>query len=57
MKTILGDTSSSRDLEDLSALIGERDERTDSISVGDYGSPGIPFRHAVRVPIAVGERS
>ncbi len=38
VKVILGGTSSARDLQDLSALIGERDERTDTISVGDYGS-------------------
>ncbi|HEY9565582.1 MAG TPA: TraM recognition domain-containing protein [Nocardioides sp.] len=37
-KIILGGTSSARDLQDLSALIGERDEKTDTISVGDYGS-------------------
>src|SRR3954468_23363810 len=38
VKVILGGTSSARDLQDLSALIGERDERTDTVSVGDYGS-------------------
>jgi type IV secretion system protein VirD4 len=38
VKIILGGTSAARDLQDLSALIGERDERTDTISVGDYGS-------------------
>ena len=38
VKVILGGTSSARDLQDLSALIGERDERTDTISIGDYGS-------------------
>src|SRR3546814_21182668 len=37
-KIILGGTSSARDLQDLSALIGERDEKTDTVSVGDYGS-------------------
>ena len=37
-KIILGGTSSARDLQDLSALIGERDEHTDSISIGDHGS-------------------
>lgn len=39
VKIILGGTSSARDLQDLSALIGERDEKTDTISVGDY-DPG-----------------
>ena len=38
VKVILGGTSSARDLQDLSALIGERDEQTDTISVGDHGS-------------------
>ena len=38
VKIILGGTSSARDLEDLSALIGERDERTDTTTVGDHGS-------------------
>jgi type IV secretion system protein VirD4 len=33
-----GGTSSAKDLQDLSALIGERDERTDTVSIGDYGS-------------------
>ncbi len=39
-----------RDLQDLSALIGERDERTDSISVGDYGSRSLQ-RSMRRVPV------
>lgn len=38
VKVVLGGTSSARDLQDLSAVIGERDEHTDTISVGDYGS-------------------
>jgi type IV secretion system protein VirD4 len=38
VKIILGGTSAARDLQDLSALIGERDEHTDSVTVGDYGS-------------------
>jgi type IV secretory pathway TraG/TraD family ATPase VirD4 len=37
-------------LQDLSALIGERDERTDSISVGDYGSRSLQ-RSVRRVPV------
>ncbi|NYI98527.1 type IV secretory pathway TraG/TraD family ATPase VirD4 [Streptomonospora nanhaiensis] len=35
---ILGGASNSRDLQDLSTLIGERDELTDTTTVGDYGS-------------------
>src|SRR5690606_11016607 len=38
VKVILGGSSSAADLRDLSSLIGERDETTDTVSVGDYGS-------------------
>ena len=38
VKIILGGASSSRDLQDLSTLIGERDETTDSVTLGDHGS-------------------
>ncbi|WP_336629848.1 MULTISPECIES: TraM recognition domain-containing protein [unclassified Microbacterium] len=38
VKIILGGASNSRDLQDLSTLIGERDEITDSTTVGDQGS-------------------
>jgi type IV secretion system protein VirD4 len=37
VKLVLGGGSNARDLQDLSALIGERDERTDSISRDSYG--------------------
>ncbi|MBO0748255.1 MAG: type IV secretory system conjugative DNA transfer family protein, partial [Acidimicrobiaceae bacterium] len=50
VKIILGGTSSARDLQDLSALIGERDEHTDTVSVGDYGSRSLQ-RSARRVPV------
>jgi hypothetical protein len=50
VKVILGGTSSARDLQDLSALIGERDERTDTISVVDYGSRSLQ-RSTRRVPV------
>jgi type IV secretory pathway TraG/TraD family ATPase VirD4 len=50
VKVILGGSSSARDLQDLSALIGERDERTDTISVGDYGSRSLQ-RSMRRVPV------
>lgn len=50
VKIILGGTSSSRDLQDLSALIGERDDLTDSISVGDYGSRSLQ-RSTRRIPV------
>ena len=37
VKVILGGASNSRDLQDLSALIGERDEITDSVTIGEQG--------------------
>lgn len=50
VKVILGGTSAARDLQDLSALIGDRDETTDTISVGDYGSRSLQ-RSLRRVPV------
>jgi type IV secretion system protein VirD4 len=38
VKIVLGGASNSRDLQDLSTLIGERDDATDSTTVGDRGS-------------------
>jgi type IV secretory pathway TraG/TraD family ATPase VirD4 len=38
VKIILGGASNSRDLQDLSTLIGERDEATDSTTIGDHGT-------------------
>src|SRR5699024_2534382 len=34
----LGGASNSKDLQDLSTLIGERDEFTDSMTLGDHGT-------------------
>ncbi|MDI6910467.1 TraM recognition domain-containing protein [Nocardioides sp.] len=50
VKVVLGGTSAARDLQDLSALIGERDERTDTISIGDYGSRSLQSSMR-RVPV------
>jgi type IV secretory pathway TraG/TraD family ATPase VirD4 len=50
VKIILGGASNSRDLQDLSTLIGERDERTDSTTIGDYGSRSLQ-QSIRRVPI------
>lgn len=50
VKIILGGTSSARDLQDLAALIGERDENTDTTSIGDYGSRSVQ-RSIRRVPV------
>ncbi len=50
VKIILGGASNSKDLQDLSTLIGERDEITDSTTVGDHGSRSAQ-RSIRRVPI------
>lgn len=55
VKAILGGASNSRDLQDLSTLIGERDEYTDSITVGDYGSRSNQ-RSLRRIPILPPDR-
>lgn len=50
VKIILGGASNSRDLQDLTTLIGERDEVTDSTTIGDHGSRSAQ-RSIRRVPI------
>ena len=50
VKVILGGTAAARDLQDLSTLFGERDEHTDTITIGDNGSRGLQ-RSTRRVPI------
>ncbi len=55
VKIVLGGASNSRDLQDLSTLIGERDEFTDSVSFGDYGSR-TSQRSVRRVPILPPDR-
>ena len=50
VKIILGGASNSRDLHDLTTLIGERDEITDSTTIGDHGSRSNQ-RSIRRVPI------
>ncbi len=50
VKIILGGASNSKDLHDLTTLIGERDELTDSTTVGDHGSRSAQ-RSIRRVPI------
>ncbi|MBO0981575.1 type IV secretory system conjugative DNA transfer family protein [Microbacterium sp. SD291] len=54
-KIILGGASNSRDLQDLSTLIGERDEFTDAVTLGDYGSRSNQ-RSVRRVPILPPDR-
>ncbi|GAB3764849.1 type IV secretory system conjugative DNA transfer family protein [Microlunatus parietis] len=55
VKIILGGASNSRDLQDLATLIGERDEYTDSTTIGDYGSRSSQ-RSVRRVPILPPDR-
>ncbi|WP_075889554.1 type IV secretory system conjugative DNA transfer family protein [Actinomyces provencensis] len=55
VKIILGGASNSRDLQDLSALIGERDEYTDSVTLGDHGTRSNQ-RSVRRVPILPPDR-
>jgi type IV secretory pathway TraG/TraD family ATPase VirD4 len=55
VKVILGGSSASKDLQELSSLIGERDEITDTVSIGDYGSRSLQ-RSTRRVPVMPPER-
>jgi type IV secretion system protein VirD4 len=55
VKVVLGGTSASKDLQDLSILIGEREERTDSVSIGDYGQRSLQ-RSTRRVAVMPPER-
>ena len=50
VKIILGGASNSRDLQDLSTLIGDRDETTDSVTTDAYGARSNQ-RSIRRVPI------
>jgi len=50
VKIVLGGGSNSKDLHDLATLIGDRDESTDSTTVGDRGSRSAQ-RSIRRVPI------
>ena len=55
VKVILGGASGSRDLQDIANLIGERDEYTDSVTLGDHGSRSSQ-RSIRRVPILPPDR-
>jgi type IV secretion system protein VirD4 len=50
VKIVLGGGSDRDDLQDLSTLIGERDELTDSTTIGDHGTRSSQ-RSIRRVPI------
>jgi type IV secretion system protein VirD4 len=55
VKVILGGASASRDLQELSVLIGERDELSDAVTIGDHGARSLQ-RSIRRVPILPPER-
>lgn len=55
VKLILGGASNARDLQDLPTLIGERDEYTDSTTIGDHGTRSNQ-RSIRRVPILPPDR-
>lgn len=55
VKVILGGASASKDLQELSVLIGERDECSDTVTVSDYGSRSLQ-RSTRRVPVMPPER-
>ena len=55
VKVILGGASASKDLQEVSVLIGEREEQADSVSVGEYGSRSLQ-RSTRRVPVMPPER-
>jgi type IV secretion system protein VirD4 len=55
VKVILGGASASRDLQELSVLIGEREERSDTISVGEYGQRSLQ-RSTRRIAVMPPER-
>ena len=41
VKVLFGGASASKDLQELSVLIGERDERADSVTLGEFGARSI----------------
>jgi type IV secretion system protein VirD4 len=55
VKIVLGGISASGDLRDLSTLIGEKDEITDSVTIGDHGARSVQ-RSLRRVPVLPPEK-
>src|SRR4051812_27590121 len=55
VKIVLGGASASKDLQELSTLIGDRDERTDSVTIGDHGQRSLQ-RSTRRVAVMPPER-
>jgi len=50
VKIVLGGASVAKDLQDISALLGEHDGHTDTVSIGDHGNRSIQ-RSVRRVPV------
>ncbi|WP_051485669.1 TraM recognition domain-containing protein [Nocardioides sp. J54] len=55
VKVILGGASASKDLQELSVLIGDRDERSDTVTISDYGARSLQ-RSTRRAPVMPPER-
>ncbi|WP_448071045.1 type IV secretory system conjugative DNA transfer family protein [Georgenia yuyongxinii] len=50
VKIVLGGASVAKDLHDVSGLLGDRDETTDTVTIGDHGSRSVQ-RSVRRVPV------
>ena len=55
VKIILGGASASKDLQELSVLIGERDERSDTVTISDHGARSLQ-RSTRRIAVMPPER-
>jgi len=55
VEVILGGASASKDLQELSVLIGERDERSDTVTISDYGARSLQ-RFTRRIAVMPPER-
>lgn len=55
VKVILGGASASKDLQELSVLVGERDERSDTVTLSDYGARSLQ-RSTRRIAVMPPER-
>lgn len=55
VKVILGGASASKDLQELSVLIGEREERSNSVTISDYGTRSLQLSSR-RAPVMPPER-
>lgn len=55
VKVILGGASASKDLQELSVLIGERDERSDTVTISGHGARSL-LRSTRRIAVMPPER-